>query len=515
MQKFLYLTIICLFLGEPLLATAAEETHPAEARGGSLVVDTGFVTGLWKEEQARSRRALSNRHKVDIIFSYAHSLGIPSSDFDVLLPWVLSPKDASSMVSIKTMADVLSTRLGRPLSEEDLVVILEKAERLAIWTERYYVCKEFAKRKLREAEAASTPMTAMPGGVGLDNPAFDRFLLAPSSVPVVFPSWVSEERWSYRDIGVGGFVGLPGTKGVPPIAPLDRASRGAEDEGAENRLLEMLSVLLGHDEALCGGLEDEWRAFWNRHQNHREAAFYDACFTKWISKFGFCALATEGATIPTTEEVRFFECRTMSSRDGFTESSRVIVADPASQAINYFKGFWGPYLVSTSPDPRYVLQAPFLMCSQSYGDERSSYPFPEDEMKERTKLEVRDGKLYREVRPLSADDGSTLIWVLGLDGELFASILGHHFNHSFFVQRDGIGQPIACGGHMNLRDGKITTLNNASGHYMPNVLHLALATRYLHAQGVFADNARIEGHGLSTVDLKTFLQVAGSLKFED
>lgn len=103
------------------------------------------------------------------------------------------------------------------------------------------------------------------------------------------------------------------------------------------------------------------------------------------------------------------------------------------------------------------------------------------------------------------------------EGELriFPLTLGHTCNHSMFFQKDYVGVPIACGGHIELMGGKITKINNSSGHYNPTLLNLVMAVAHLYEQGVIAENIRFDGiYGYNNgASLSEILQIARSVEF--
>jgi hypothetical protein len=75
-------------------------------------------------------------------------------------------------------------------------------------------------------------------------------------------------------------------------------------------------------------------------------------------------------------------------------------------------------------------------------------------------------------------------------GEISGSAIGNQ--HSFFRKKDGFGKPIACGGHFEVENGKIIKIDASSGHYKPTKDQLILAIKFLHKQGVVADQIDIE-----------------------
>jgi len=87
-------------------------------------------------------------------------------------------------------------------------------------------------------------------------------------------------------------------------------------------------------------------------------------------------------------------------------------------------------------------------------------------------------------------------------------------HHSRFFHKDNIGLPIACAGHIEVQNGKISKINNSSGHYMPSILQLILAISYFHEKGVVAENLNLEGvYGtLNNPTLKQILSIASMIR---
>ncbi len=114
---------------------------------------------------------------------------------------------------------------------------------------------------------------------------------------------------------------------------------------------------------------------------------------------------------------------------------------------------------------------------------------------EASKITIQDRIIYQEAEILHTDD---TIWALPPLGELRiypqtkASMLGALQCHGNLYPDGGHGQPVACVGHMEVRNGKISKINRGSGHYQPSAPQLIFAIKYLHELGVIAPNIMIE-----------------------
>jgi hypothetical protein len=134
-----------------------------------------------------------------------------------------------------------------------------------------------------------------------------------------------------------------------------------------------------------------------------------------------------------------------------------------------------------------------FVVSRSYSDAEVCHP----DLHEQCLVNIKDGLLYQNGELLTTDG---TIWALNPQGILSIYprnksylLAGRpHANHSLFFQKNDIGLPIACAGHIEVREGKIKWLNNHSGHYMISTLQFILAIHYLYEKGIFADDLVID-----------------------
>ena len=84
------------------------------------------------------------------------------------------------------------------------------------------------------------------------------------------------------------------------------------------------------------------------------------------------------------------------------------------------------------------------------------------------------------------EDGD-YIYAVTLNGGLILekNIYDHH--HSQFRG----GQYVVCAGHLKINDGKITDMDNNSGHMCPTEVHLMCAAIYLHNKGLLDENCNL------------------------
>ena len=114
-------------------------------------------------------------------------------------------------------------------------------------------------------------------------------------------------------------------------------------------------------------------------------------------------------------------------------------------------------------------------------------------------IEIRDGFIYQGGELLNTTD---TIWALSHEGTVRiypqkqSSVLGCS-NHYYLFQKEGVGMPVACAGHLEA-NGKISKINRSSGHYMPTELQFILAITHLNALGIIADNVILNENSYST-----------------
>ena len=155
-----------------------------------------------------------------------------------------------------------------------------------------------------------------------------------------------------------------------------------------------------------------------------------------------------------------------------------------------------------------------LIGSQNHSRDESTTIYNTADIQERSKTYIKNGKIYNSANDkiLSCDKFSmnldvtnldkeelTTVYILAKDGNLHVqNDLHTGTNHSHFLKGKvgeelyGYGKPIACGGLINVIDGKIKFISNNSGHYMPSLDQLKLAVKYLYNQNVLAEDFKAQ-----------------------
>lgn len=141
----------------------------------------------------------------------------------------------------------------------------------------------------------------------------------------------------------------------------------------------------------------------------------------------------------------------------------------------------------------------FVLTTHTFGNEVLTDPKSNThDVKAKSKTYFNNGQIYYCHNNQIADTESST-YVISRKGDLY--IGGAH--HSYMIKGTevdsqksydpnsfkwtyGFGKPIACGGHLTIQNGKITTINNDSGHYTPTSDQLKLACKYLEDNNVLA-----------------------------
>jgi hypothetical protein len=128
-----------------------------------------------------------------------------------------------------------------------------------------------------------------------------------------------------------------------------------------------------------------------------------------------------------------------------------------------------------------------------------------------------------ESPPKAFNDSGTWIWIMDKKGVLYTdtmygsrsgAAIGNQ--HSFFKKTiDGIGKPIACGGHIKVNPkGKVIELDNSSGHYKPNPDQFILAVQKMDADGVFDEKVILHAYDGQSSRTYTLAEVRNLSKQE-
>lgn len=124
--------------------------------------------------------------------------------------------------------------------------------------------------------------------------------------------------------------------------------------------------------------------------------------------------------------------------------------------------------------------------------------------REKCRAIFKNSKLYAlQGQPLGLNPLTTEIngmhgnrygFVMTMSNEIFVGMFGGHIKyHSSFMS----GKPIQCGGTMRVIEGRITEIENDSGHYTPRDASLAKVLRHLRNVGINIGGIEVCGHAKS------------------
>jgi hypothetical protein len=151
----------------------------------------------------------------------------------------------------------------------------------------------------------------------------------------------------------------------------------------------------------------------------------------------------------------------------------------------------------------------FILSAQNSPEEPCSPELPKH-----ATTTFSEGIIFQDGMMLNTAD---TIWALNHEGVLRIFPLSKPElangapHHSHLFQKDSKGLPVACAGHLEAKDGKITKINRCSGHYTPHEIQLILALSYFHEMGILADNIKLEDGAFST-SMKTIDEVLSLAK---
>jgi len=106
----------------------------------------------------------------------------------------------------------------------------------------------------------------------------------------------------------------------------------------------------------------------------------------------------------------------------------------------------------------------------------------------------KNGKLYYAHSDEVVENIIHTIYALSKHGVLHVIPTGMGVNHSFIIKGKpeqemyGFGKAVACAGHINIKDGYITYIDNCTGHYESNQDQLRIAAKYLLDKGALSED---------------------------
>lgn len=178
----------------------------------------------------------------------------------------------------------------------------------------------------------------------------------------------------------------------------------------------------------------------------------------------------------------FFEAKQRANSVDPTRVAKAQAADKARKEISFCRR-WLSLEGASADDDGNVIMAPMGNLKIYYDDTLQSQGL--------TRVYFFRGRIYKDSRgitPFNTKDMVThfsgpgkAIFVMSGEGNFHikSHVLGH-YHHSSLLG----GQPVACAGEIEVKDGYVTWLSNKSGHYVPNALHLVQVLHQLQKNNV-------------------------------
>lgn len=147
----------------------------------------------------------------------------------------------------------------------------------------------------------------------------------------------------------------------------------------------------------------------------------------------------------------------------------------------------------------------FLLNTQNSGDE-SAHSGNHALLKENSKTYFQEGRVYfcGSKQIAYTGDVGRFLYVVDKNGMLYThgqSSEHGAVHHSYFLKGKiggnlyGYGRAIASGGYIKInQEGKITEIDNGSGHYSPSITQLLIVSKYFKGLGVLSDECLIKSH---------------------
>lgn len=140
----------------------------------------------------------------------------------------------------------------------------------------------------------------------------------------------------------------------------------------------------------------------------------------------------------------------------------------------------------------------FVLTTTNYGNEAGETNT--HDIKEKSKTYIKGGKICFSYSQETVSDGEGYIYVVSKKGDLYLGTSNNFkgLHHSFFLkgkpgqEHYGYGKPVACGGHITLKDGLIAKIDSHSGHYSPTLDQLKLVCKHFKDLGMLAKDVIIE-----------------------
>ena len=415
------------------------------------------ITHEFEEFQTLQNQRRENIFTYRALYHYAEQLGI-GPDFSMLQTWVINTHSPEIMLPLATIAQLLSTRTAIDITEANLQEYIDDSREAS---ERAFLLGFIAHNKHK--------LQRDPLNAAANHPNFADF----SPFLETYDNCYITSNYIYET----NMITAPGAI-TPPLAPRDMEIFN-----------ELLAVKLGYEDpndldAKITILLEE-----NNEKIQRFLQSYD--FQLFTNKGHGPSTSTAMSNI----HYQMLDHTTAPFMGEMQIAGEILPQDMdiatalTTYTLDSLQGF------GTLHPSNIVPHGQFLSCGQGDTSILEEIPPILD-------VHFQDGVIMRDNAPLTTTANPaggaiaplptgdhTEIWALDLDGNLRINsrdiscelVTNHHYLFS--------GVDVACAGHISIKDGKVTYIDNASGHYMPSHLNLLFAIKYFHDLELFAEGA--------------------------
>ncbi len=397
-----------------------------------------------------------NIETLTFLNAYAHKIGI-GPDFTTIQSWIMNTESPEIMLPLATIAQLFNTKSAKKVTEHDLRDYIEGSKKAS---HNAFLVKFIQHHNMSLNKGDS--------GLLLDFSPLGGFIELDSDHCI--------DASIHFDTSFMGAVSCHSPPGMT-FVPKDM-----------DTFFKTLAVKLGYDNSedlisLIDDLEAD-----NNDKIERARLTHD--FMHFAEKRFHITGTTMGLSLETSD---VFLGESMASNGMLPKDFDI---ETAFQNM-LLKQLTGSQLDSSTT---HGVVGEFLSCFQD--DPNLVKIFPE-----LLDVHFEDGQITRDEVPLTTPledtlpplagmthtpKGKKMIWALNLEGELrihsdekdCAVISNHH--HLFE------GNDLACAGWIAVTNGKITFINNNSGHYHPTLIHFLFALKHFKDLDIFAPNATSE-----------------------
>jgi hypothetical protein len=233
-------------------------------------------------------------------------------------------------------------------------------------------------------------------------------------------------------------------------------------------------------------IRQEFEEFERAYSERKERVLLNEDLMQFTMKFGSAVPMMMPSAMPTLEAI--WENSMEMQKQALPKNYDISI--PLMQTRHSFL----QQLTSNMNDDRFRVFGRFVVCRQAGLPKEVVGP----KYKEISLVNFDAGRLIYQDGEVVHTTADT-IWALNPQGALCVypqekgqslGLAGVH--HSYFFQQEDVGTPLACAGHIEVRQGKISKITPNSGHFNPSLLQFILVLSYFHEKGVLAEDFTID-----------------------